>query len=397
MKNINLLEKRSDTVVVDVEGKTYYLLPNTFATMSKDENNPLFCVSVANNSFSIDPWKGCPMNCAYCHVQGCYADLQNWTNCYAPQRRSRFSDDEIVEALVHHEWFIPHKSVISIGTSSTEPFLEHDMICSTLAIMKAFTDRGLRNPFWIVTKVGFPDESYEEYFREILAAGNQIIISVCWSNNPSHIERYNGNRFRNLPLAKNLGIKINWYMRPLCDEWNTSEENLKFLFGTVEKYAPYIDNIAPGGLRWTEGVEFGIWAVHDLPMPVLTKTDNIKTLSDDSISRISELCTQLLPDKPVYFKSSCALANVLNIPNYNLVDIFTPIYCALSVCPDEQRKLCSERKLHLTDEVFSKCLKLGFRIIEKDGTLKIEKLRQTTYQENEIVRKILSFSNNEGD
>ena len=168
MKYIKLLKKCPDTVVVRVEDKTFDLFSHTFAALSNDENEPLFCVSVANNSFSIDPWKGCPMNCVYCHVQGCYADLQNWSNCYAPQRRSRFTDDEIVAALVQHAWFIPHKSVISIGTSSTEPFLNHDMICSTLAIMKAFINRGFRNPFWLVTKSGFPSELYEAefYFKE---------------------------------------------------------------------------------------------------------------------------------------------------------------------------------------------------------------------------------------
>lgn len=392
MRNIKLLSKNEDKVVVGVEGKTYNLLPHTFSALSNDENDPLYCVSVANNSFSIDPWKGCPMNCAYCHVQGCYSDLQNWTNCYMPHRRSRFSDEEIVAALIRHEWFIPHKSVISIGTSSTEPFLDDNMICSTLTIMKSFADRGLRNPFWIVTKAGFPGKAYKDRFREILANGNSIVVSVCWSNNPAHIERQSGNRFRNLVLAKELGIKLNWYMRPLCDEWNTSEESLTKVFDTVVSYAPYIDNIAPGGLRWTEGVEFGIWAVHDQPMPVLTKEDNVKTLSDNSISKIKEMCGRTLPDKPVYLKSSCALSNLLDIPNFNLVDLFSPDYCAMSSCPEKQRKLCMERKIRLTEALADQCRKLGFHVEEKEDTLSIEKLRPTTYQENEIVRKILSFS-----
>ena len=392
MRSIKLLEKRSDAVIVGVDGRTYSLLPHTFSALSNDENNPLFCVSVANNSFSVDPWRGCPLDCAYCHVQGCYADLRNWTNCYTPRRRSRFSGEEIVEALIQHKWFIPHKSIISIGTSSTEPFLEHNLINSTLTIMKAFSDRGFRNPFWIVTKVGFPGEQYKEQFREILARGNPIIVSICWSNNPTNIERYNGNRFRNLTLAKELGIKLNWYMRPLCEEWNTSDKNLKYIFDTVISYAPYIDNIAPGGLRWTSGVEFGIWAVHGQPMPKLTKEDNVKTLSDDSIFKIRKLCTDTFLNKPVFFKSSCALSNLLNIPNFNLIDLFKPDCCAISNCPEKQRELCSGRKISPTNATIKQCLELGFRVEEIEGTLKIEKLRQTTYQEDEIVCKILSFS-----
>ena len=85
MKTIKLIQMNAESVQVDVSGRVFHLLPHTFAALSADPNDPLFCVSVANNSFSIDPWKGCPFNCAYCHVQGCYEDLHNWTNCYKPE------------------------------------------------------------------------------------------------------------------------------------------------------------------------------------------------------------------------------------------------------------------------------------------------------------------------
>lgn len=392
MKNIKLVEDRLDTKIVNVEGRTYELLPHTFAALSMDENDPLYCVSVANNSFSIDPWKGCPMNCAYCHVQGCYSDLRNWTNCYSPIKRSRFTEAEIVEALVQHKWFISHKSIISIGTSSTEPFLDDSMIRSTLSVMQAFVDKGYKNPFWIVTKAGFPDEKYAHDFTRIMDAGNPVLVSICWSNNPSYIEPLKINRFRNVQLAHSLGVHLNWYLRPLCDEWNTSSENLEFIFSKAKEFDGCLDNITPGGLRWTEGVEFGIWAVHDQEMPELKKSDNVKTLSETTMKALSTLCNREFPNKPLYYKSSCAISHMLQIPNFNFVDYFNVDYCIASHCPESQRKLCYERQLNLTAEIIDRCAQMGFAVAIVNGKLKIDKIRETTWQENEMVRKILSFT-----
>lgn len=392
MKNIKLIEDRPEVKRVNVDGRTYELLPHTFAALSMDENDPLYCVSVANNSFSIDPWKGCPMNCTYCHVQGCFSDLKNWTNCYYPVRRSRFMESDSVDALVRHKWFIPHKSIISIGTSSTEPFLDDAMVRSTLSVMQAFVDKGYKNPFWIVTKAGFPDEKYAPDFSRIMDAGNLILVSICWSNNPSYIEPRKTNRFRNIRLAHSLGVRLNWYLRPLCDEWNSSNENLEFIFSKVKEFDCYLDNITPGGLRWTEGVEFGIWAVHDQKMPKLKKSDNVKTLSEATMQALSALCNREFLEKPLYYKSSCAISHMLHIPNFNFVDQFNVEYCTASHCPESQRKLCRERKLNLTTEVIDKCANMGFVVAMKGGKLEIDKIRETTWQENEIVHKILSFA-----
>lgn len=391
MKKVEMIEQNSESVHIKVEGKEYSLLPHTFASISNNKSDPLYCVSVANNSFSIDLWRGCPLNCAYCHVQGCYEDLENWTNCYLPKPRTSFSEGDVVEALVHYKWFVPHKSIISIDTSSTEPFLNDAMIRSTLAIMNAFVSRGYRNPFWIVTKIGFPDEQYFNLFRNVIDNGNKIIVSICWSNNRPYIEPQQKDRFRNIDAAAMMGVMFNWYMRPLCAEWNASVANIRDMAVKVSDYADTIKNITPGGLRWTEGVEFGIWAVHDQPMPNLVRSDNVKTLSEESINSIKELCSEIIPGKPIYFKSSCALCHMLQIPNFNLVDIFNSSYCRMSVCPEDQRKLCKNRRTQITSQVSDMCLDLGYRVSAEGGRLSIEPVREVSYQEQELVKKIVSF------
>ena len=100
-------------------------------------SSPLCCVSEANNSFSIDYFRGCPFQCAYCHVQGIYEDLDE--NLRMPNKatpRSKFTIKQIIDELIKHPYFVKDKSIISIATSSTEPFASENTTNKTLEIME---------------------------------------------------------------------------------------------------------------------------------------------------------------------------------------------------------------------------------------------------------------------
>lgn len=56
-------------------GQNYRFYDNMYAVVDSDRNFPLSCVSIANNSLSIDLWTGCSFQCAYCHVQGIQEEL----------------------------------------------------------------------------------------------------------------------------------------------------------------------------------------------------------------------------------------------------------------------------------------------------------------------------------
>lgn len=63
---------------------------------------------------------------------------------------SEHSPSEVLAALRLHPAYTPD-AVISVGTSSTEPFAA-PAIQNTIDIMQACLDAGMRNPLWIVTK-----------------------------------------------------------------------------------------------------------------------------------------------------------------------------------------------------------------------------------------------------
>lgn len=327
----------------DLTGKDFSVREFTYGVLVPDYNHPLSCVSVANSSLSIDMWVGCKWQCAYCQVQGSNQDLADQGAMPStPQRRNQFSVDQIIDALVEHPFFIADETVISIGTASTEPFAPGPVTDSTFALMDAFIKRGMKNPFWIVTKGGIPKGRKIDFAR-IGKVTRGLMISLCWADNPPHIEPVRNNRFLNIEDAKEAGATIAWYLRPLAVEWSGTRERLEMMMLWVKKnYGSFISAIVPGGLRWTEGIERGLIEVHKVGMPEIAKQENEKDLPYDLAQVILELAQEHFPGTPVYFKSSCAITHMLKIPSISSVQVLSRTECEMSLCPAEQRQVCAQ-------------------------------------------------------
>jgi DNA repair photolyase len=332
---------------IKVVGKTtqidFELLEFTYGALAQDSNNPLTCVSVSNSSLSIDIWKGCTWQCRYCHVQGTFQDLDDKGMMpLKPVKRSNFSISQIIDELIKHPFFIKDTSIISIGTASTEPFAKGEVCESTFQIMEELTNRGYKNPFWIVTKAGFPS-GYKERMSEITSVSKGVMISICWASNPRHIEPVNNQRFKNVMEAKQAGSWVSWYFRPIVLDWHSND--LSSLINAIDlvssKYSEYIDIVVPGGLRWTEGIEYGLTEVHNLPMPEIPRTDNQKFFPEEVLNLILSLLKEKFQNKPVYLKSSCALSYMLESPSITSVQVFSKTECSKSSCPSNQRGICS--------------------------------------------------------
>lgn len=325
-------------------GQEFSLREYMYGVLVPDRNHPLSSVSVSNNSLSIDLWTGCSWQCRYCHAQGTHQDLiEQGTIPRNPQRRNLFTVDHIIDELVKHPFFIADETVISIGTASTEPFAPGLITDSTFEIMESFVKRGFKNPFWIVTKCGIPKGRKLDLAR-ITKISLGLMISVCWADNPDTIEPVRNNRFLNIEEAKEAGVTIAWYMRPIVPEWSGSPNRIEMMMLWVKKYyGNIIDMIVPGGLRWTEGIENGLVEIHKLPMPKIPRDDNVKSLPKDLVTTILSLSEEHFPGVPVYLKSSCALTKMLGLPSITSVQIFARDECESSHCPLAQRQICAQK------------------------------------------------------
>ncbi len=345
--------------------KDYYLNEKPFGVLNPDENNPLFSVSVSNSSLSIDIWSGCPYGCKYCHVQGIYTYIkEDGMMKKHPVLNTNYSIEEIVDALSKHPFFEKDKTIISIGTSSTEPFGSKTVTKSTIDIMKAFVAKKYKNPFWIVTKAGIPKEIISD-LKDICSSGNKLMLSMCWAGNPKEIEPAQTERFKNIELLKNIdNLYVAWYLRPLVKEWGANYDNLDKMFKYVKKnYDGYIDMIVPGGMRWTSGIEYALTEINHIPMPKLIKDDNKKTLDDEIITTIKDLAKKYFNSIPVFFNSSCALSYMLEKSSIALVNHFKEKNCLCSNCPSHLRELCNSNTI-ITDfkKLEEKLLNMGIDI-----------------------------------
>jgi len=333
-------------IIGKTTGNEFLVRKLTYGVLVNDPSHPLSAVSMSNSSMSIDLWTGCAWQCAYCHVQGTLQDLVNdGTMATRPQRRNPFGVDEIVDELIKHPYFLPNRTIISIGTASTEPFAPGPVTESTFEIMDAFVNRGLSNPFWIVTKGGVPKGRKNDFAR-ITGASKGLMISLCWADNPDTVEPVRNNRFANAEEAKEAGATISWYMRPIVPEWSGTVDRIEMMLLWVRKhYSNVVDVIVPGGLRWTQGIENGLIEIHRQTMPDIPKDDNRKALPDELARAIFSMCAEYLPGVPVYLKSSCALSHMLKIPSVTSVQAFVRSACETSSCPVAQRQICANGKI----------------------------------------------------
>ena len=396
-------ESKENKIIIEHEGKKHELCEYMFGALKMDHSSPLCCVSEANNSFSIDYYKGCSFQCAYCHVQGIYEDLdENYKMYKSPRPRSNFSIQEIIDELIRHPYFVKDKSIISIATSSTEPFANPETTNKTLEIMEYFVSQGYKNPFWIVTKAGIP-KGIQNRLKNIIDHGNKTMISICWANNPREIEPAQSNRFKNIETLKDTGVCISWYLRPLVKEWGANKDNLEEMIKTIsEKYYDYIDMIVPGGLRWTEGIEFGLNVMRKLEMPDLVKENNKKTLSNEIEINIKELCQKYFPKKPVYFNSSCAVSHMLNRTNIAMLNIFDKSICEKSNCTNCCKKSCENITFTREDlDFYEKKLKeqeidIRFESIDFENKIKsFPEFNSFDYSERQQIRKTIELFYNE--
>lgn len=333
-------------------GQEYSITTQTFGALSDDSRNPLSCVSVANSSLSIDMWKGCIWQCGYCHVHDAEVNhagggIMKMPN--KPQLRTTHTPEDIVAALVLHPFFEAHKTVISLGTASTEPF-DARVIDQVFKLIECIQARGLTNPIWIVTKNGVPNRALEK-MGDCISRSSNFIISLTSGGLNQTIEPIQNDRFKNAEAAAALGAKIVLYLRPILEEWGSTPQKLTEI---LEKAKTTMGNqqfcaIAPGGLRWAEGVEIALVS-HGLKWPEhLSKDPDAKEMPDHIFQHVLAETERLFPGVPLVKHSSCAISNILKQPDITLTFRRKVDECLNSTCSGEQRQRCDLANANLRD------------------------------------------------
>jgi DNA repair photolyase len=292
-----------------------------FGALSQDATSPYSRISVANSSFSLDPTVGCPARCAYCVVGSSARDLNNPAQLseLVPTRvRKLFSGRDLLEALAAHPGFIADRSVISIGTGSSEAFLPQAED-ETWAIMKGLVDKRLRNPVWIVTKLGLPNSSLHIWLRRfewLLYHDISVILSITYAAAPTWMEPHEADRFRHCNELRSVGVKVSHHYRPVLRGVNDSANSIAL---AVESSLAKVDAVCVGGLRPDPGIRLVWEKIYGLD-PSLLPSGHDKDLPETFLDSVTQEVRRRGSLVPVVDRSSKAICFLLGVSDYNLYE-----------------------------------------------------------------------------
>lgn len=160
----------------------------------------------------------------------------------------------------------------------------------------------------------------------------------------------------------------------------------------------YIDMIVPGGLRWTEGIEFGMHVQRGQKMPNLIKKYDQKTLSNEIEKDIVKLCKKYFPNKPVYFNSSCAISHMLERNNIALLNLMKKDICQKSVCYNKCKSLCENYCFddnllkEIEEKLLSQNIKLKLLSIDYDNEINsVPSIDNFSYSEKQQIKKCIAL------
>lgn len=289
---------------------------------------------------SVDPIIGCTLDCQYCFMQ--------LTNSSGIKPKHLYSIPQIVDMLVNHKYFAPHRTVLSFG-NQTDSFLPEN-VPLTLEFFKRLEELEFTNPVAVVTKKRIPG-----YFLDEISKCTHVkpIFCLSYSGLPPGIERgFNPEdsreNFKN--LAGNHFHVIHFW-RPLT-EVNVTQEVLENILDFVVQYSSASVYI---GLKLNPALNNIYCKILDLKIPQKLLSSFGDYIPDGVEERLKALVSSKFPGYPLYKHTSCAVSLNLSIPDYNAT-IYRDVICKESRCPDTQRQLCEKACTTPDPEMVAKCL-----------------------------------------
>ena len=299
------------------------LMQEKFGALSQDPSNIYSRICVGNSLISLEPYRGCPLKCAYCMANNDVRSLnlekyngKDYESIILRKPEKVVSTVELVEALVKHPIFIPNKSVIGFCTGSSEfflPELKDDLWDGFMRLVEL----GLSNPIWLVVKSylakGYEDE-WLNRFKYLDDHGIKVILSISDIGAPADIEPYQTDRFKVFDFLKNSTVTISHHMRPIIPGEYFTDELIDSL---LDRSLEIVKSVCVGGLRIDPGMS--IFWDNEVTQKYDSFAGNQTKIFDKNIL---DIVTRKIKEHgkeiPVFDKTSAMLAHHIGIQDFNL-------------------------------------------------------------------------------
>ena len=280
-------------------------------------------IEYRKSGLSLNHIMGCPLDCSYC--------IRHTYDNYEMKKPHRLlTDEEAVEQLLAHKYFVPNKTPIQIFNRATDPFLP-SVKDSLFKVLSLLAEKGLTNLVIIITR-------FKISKQDALKLNNYLLLKVNLFITYSGIENKTIEPISS-EIAKNslrtayearINFKVILYWRPIISGFNDSEKHIE----DAVQLSKYSDAVAFTGLFFREEVK-NYFEENGLPM-LYQEVARRKIFTEDKESKILKLYFKF-GGKNIFRKTSCAISKSWQQPDYNG---HYGIRELCDICPEKQVSIC---------------------------------------------------------
>lgn len=280
----------------------------------------------------VNPSRGCPLGCGYCVEQ-----KDNW---FEFRVEELYNDEETLFHMYSSPLILKHRSPLTLFNYS-DPLLSRNYK-TLISILESLDGNGWTNKVGLISKFKPDDEKLE---RLASLKNLKLALYVSYSNFIDGIENKKlDNRPDLMKRAKEFGIPVIGYVRPLVREWLPIKNVLELADQTGE----FVDGYVLSGMRLTDEIEETLTKNNIIVPKVPTRAG--KKLDKEFASKV-KYALRKKTDKPVFYHTSCAMSYLYGEPDYNSHDIREKLKfdeCSFP-CPIEQKDICYSRECKTSD------------------------------------------------
>ncbi len=294
----------------------------------KGDINPflLNIITYRKSGLSLNHIIGCTLDCAYC-VRHFFDNFE------MKSPRLLCSNQEAVEQLVNHAFFVPDVTPIQIFNRATDPFLSN-VKQHTHQVLKDLDSRKLKNPILIITRAKVTQWDMKK-LEELEHIKVSLLITYSGITNtkiePIAKSRITASSIETISKYKNK-TKLILYWRPIVSGWNDDSDS----FNRVFDLAKFTDAIVytgyyhrPENLAYLKSIGVSV--------PYEENYARRKFLPEELENKIFKAYNNSGLTVPLFRKTSCGVAFAHKTPDYNG---HWGVNELCDICPESQRKIC---------------------------------------------------------
>lgn len=334
-------------------------------------------IDYRKSGLSLNHVIGCSLDCGYCvrHF---------WGNFDMKIPQLLCSNEEAVTSLLHHKFFVPHKTPIQLFNKATDPFLpsvrEH-----THTVLQKLDEEKLTNMVLIITRAQVTKEDME--FLESLRYIKVSLFFTYSAISDPRIEPISRSEItiNSIKLASQLHrkVKLILYWRPIVPTWNDDRASMV----KVLEMGQLVDAIVFTGYYHRKENNQYLQSL-GVKIPYTdTEVQRRKVLPIEIEKKILSLHQELGIKTPLFRKTSCGAAFAHSVSDYNG---HWSIQEICDICPLEQRERCRKAHNVPTHQEIKRLL----TFLEGDPSYEIEKDHLWTKQLGEERRYYIQHALN---